>query len=87
MTESDSSGNAAQIEYWNAAAGETWVRFQEQLDRQTAPLGLEALREHPQLQSKTADAVRAALTKYATPQGVLMPAAVWIVLAHGSDAA
>lgn len=35
--------NAAQIEYWNAAAGETWVQYQEQLDRQIAPLGLEAL--------------------------------------------
>jgi SAM-dependent methyltransferase len=36
--------NAAQIEYWNAAAGETWAQYQEQLDRQIAPLGLEALR-------------------------------------------
>jgi SAM-dependent methyltransferase len=36
--------NAAQIEYWNAAAGETWAQFQEQLDRQIAPLGLEAIR-------------------------------------------
>ena len=39
-----SSANAAQIEYWNSAAGETWAVFQEQLDRQIAPLGLEALR-------------------------------------------
>src|SRR5712671_207104 len=37
-------GNAAQIEYWNAAAGETWAGFQELLDRQIAPLGHEALR-------------------------------------------
>jgi SAM-dependent methyltransferase len=44
MSEADSSGNAAQIEYWNAAAGESWARFQEQLDRQIAPLGLESLR-------------------------------------------
>jgi hypothetical protein len=36
-------GNAAQIEYWNAAAGETWAGFQELLDRQIAPLGHEAL--------------------------------------------
>jgi SAM-dependent methyltransferase len=43
-TGDDSSGNAAQIEYWNATAGETWALFQEQLDRQIAPLGLEALR-------------------------------------------
>ena len=37
-------GNAAQIEYWNAAAGDTWARLQELLDRQIAPLGHEALR-------------------------------------------
>lgn len=37
--------NASQAEYWNAAAGETWARFQELLDRQIAPLGEEALRE------------------------------------------
>jgi ubiquinone/menaquinone biosynthesis C-methylase UbiE len=42
--ETTSSTNAAQIEYWNAAVGETWVQYQEQLDRQIAPLGLEALR-------------------------------------------
>ena len=39
-----SPANAAQIDYWNAVAGETWVRFQEQLDRQLEPLGLEAIR-------------------------------------------
>jgi len=36
--------NAAQIDYWNAQAGETWSRFQAQLDRQIEPLGLEAMR-------------------------------------------
>jgi len=40
----DDRPNAAQIDYWNAMAGETWARFQEQLDRQIAPLGLEAMR-------------------------------------------
>jgi SAM-dependent methyltransferase len=39
-----SPANAAQIEYWNAAAGATWVQYQEQLDRQIASLGLEALK-------------------------------------------
>ena len=43
-TQDETSANAAQIEYWNATAGETWALFQEQLDRQIAPLGLEALR-------------------------------------------
>jgi len=45
MTENaSSSDNAAQIDYWNATAGQTWARFQEQLDRQIEPLGLEAMR-------------------------------------------
>jgi SAM-dependent methyltransferase len=43
-TQDERSANAAQIEYWNASAGETWALFQEQLDRQIAPLGLEAIR-------------------------------------------
>ncbi len=37
------SANAAQNEYWNAVAGETWVQFQEPLDRQIEPLGLAAI--------------------------------------------
>lgn len=38
------AANAAQINYWNATAGQTWARHQAQLDRQIEPLGLEALR-------------------------------------------
>ena len=38
------TANAAQIDYWNATAGQTWARYQAQLDRQIEPLGLEALR-------------------------------------------
>jgi hypothetical protein len=45
------------------------------------PLG-SALREHPQFKNRVAGAVRDVLTHYATPQGVLMPAAVWIVRAR-----
>jgi SAM-dependent methyltransferase len=37
------SSNAAQIEYWNTIAGETWAKFQELLDRQIQPLGLAAI--------------------------------------------
>jgi SAM-dependent methyltransferase len=37
------AGNAAQIDNWNSHAGETWVRYQEQLDRQIEPLGAAAL--------------------------------------------
>ena len=36
--------NGAQIDYWNAQAGETWSRFNELLDRQIEPLGREAMR-------------------------------------------
>jgi SAM-dependent methyltransferase len=35
--------NTDQIEYWNGAAGETWVAQQERLDRQLDPLGHAAL--------------------------------------------
>lgn len=38
------SSNSAQVDYWNAGAGQTWAQFQEQLDRQLAPLGHEAMR-------------------------------------------
>jgi SAM-dependent methyltransferase len=36
--------NAAQVDYWNTTAGVVWAQFQEQLDRQIEPLGLEAMR-------------------------------------------
>jgi SAM-dependent methyltransferase len=39
----DDQPNIAQVEYWHATVGETWARFQDQLDRQLAPLGLEAM--------------------------------------------
>jgi hypothetical protein len=49
------------------------------------PLGA-ALRESPHLASVVSEAVRAAITPYATPEGpVLMPAAVWIVQARNPD--
>lgn len=38
------ASNDAQIDYWNTAAGETWARHQQQLDRQLEDLGLEAIR-------------------------------------------
>jgi len=48
--------NAAQIDYWNAAAGETWSQFHEQLDRQIEPLGLEAMRRlGPRLEERIVD--------------------------------
>ncbi|WP_419757718.1 class I SAM-dependent methyltransferase [Acidisoma sp.] len=38
------AGNAAQIDYWNATAGQTWAAFQAQLDLQLEPLGAEGIR-------------------------------------------
>ena len=35
--------NAAQIAYWNNAAGPSWVAMQDQIDRQLRPLGLAAM--------------------------------------------
>lgn len=35
--------NAAQIAYWNTAAGANWVVMQDQIDRQLRPLGLAAM--------------------------------------------
>jgi SAM-dependent methyltransferase len=44
MSEAGSANtNAAMIEFWNAAGGETWARFQAQLDRQFEPLGAAAI--------------------------------------------
>jgi len=45
------------------------------------PLG-SALREHPDAAPRALDAVREALAAFDTPDGVLMPAAVWIVSAR-----
>jgi SAM-dependent methyltransferase len=39
----ETSSNAAQIEYWNTTAGETWAQFQEALDLQIEPLGVAAM--------------------------------------------
>lgn len=39
-----SPANAAQIDYWNAAAGQTWAQFHEQLDRLIAPFGQATIR-------------------------------------------
>ena len=38
------TSNAAQVDYWNTAAGAVWVQHQEQLDRQIVSLGREAMR-------------------------------------------
>lgn len=40
----DPSANAAQIDYWNTNAGQTWAELQDLLDRQIQPLGAAAMR-------------------------------------------
>jgi hypothetical protein len=52
-----------------------------QLALRIGPLGYK-MRENPQLMPSVAGAVRAVLERYATPQGVMMPAGVWIVRAR-----
>jgi SAM-dependent methyltransferase len=42
-----------------------------------------ALRQHPQLADKIAEAVRAALAPYATPEGVRMDSSSWVARAEG----
>lgn len=47
---SSDAPNQAQIDYWNAGAGETWAALNDRLDRQLAPLGdaaMEALALQP----------------------------------------
>ena len=39
MTQPPADGNADQIAYWNAGAGETWASLQDRLDHQLEPLG------------------------------------------------
>ncbi|PWT90364.1 MAG: SAM-dependent methyltransferase [Proteobacteria bacterium] len=50
------------------------------------PLGA-ALRQHPELKAVVADAVRDMLSVHLTPNGVVMPAAVWIVTGQSGSAA
>ena len=38
-----SAANAAQVAYWNDAAGRTWAEHQDRIDRQIRPLGLAAM--------------------------------------------
>ncbi len=55
--------------------------MREKLALRVGPLG-RAIREHPALKDDVAVAVRDELSKYVTPLGVKMPAAVWIVSAR-----
>jgi len=69
------------IDPFDTGIGSGDVEQALKLALRVGPLGA-ALREHPELADKVADAVRSVLSKYVTPNGVVMPAAVWIVRAH-----
>jgi hypothetical protein len=80
----DAGFGSVTIEPFDAIIGSGDIEQTLELTLEVGPLGA-ALRENPQQKSNVADAVRKVLTHYATPAGVLMPAAVWIVLAHNEN--
>jgi hypothetical protein len=69
---------------FDAAIGGANLEQTLQLALNVGPLGA-ALRENPECSETVANAVRDLLSKYATPNGVLMPAAVWIVSAQSEN--
>jgi hypothetical protein len=77
----DAGFDSVTINPFDAGIGGADVEQTLKLTLKVGPLGA-ALREHPELENDVASAVRDVLLKYVTPNGVLMPAAVWIVLAH-----
>jgi SAM-dependent methyltransferase len=71
---------AIEIRPFDAMIGGGTLEETVALSFRIGPLGL-AMRENPHLAEPVAAAVRAVLAPYETPDGVLMPAAVWIVRA------
>jgi ubiquinone/menaquinone biosynthesis C-methylase UbiE len=77
----DAGFTAVSIDPFDASIGSGDIEQTLQLTLKVGALGA-ALREHPDREPFVIDAVRAALAPYATPAGVMMPAAVWIVHAR-----
>jgi SAM-dependent methyltransferase len=75
---------SVKVSPFDAAIGGANLEQTLQLALNVGPLGA-ALRENPQCSETVANAVRDLLSKYATPNGVLMPAAVWIVSAQSEN--
>ena len=71
------------IRPFDARIGEADLEAALQLSLKVGPLGA-ALRGHPECADRAAGAVREALSQFITPNGVLMAAAVWIVLARNA---
>ena len=77
----DSGYGSVTINPFDADIGGADLEQTLKLALSVGPLG-RALREHPEVADNVVGAVRGVLSKYLTPNGVLMPAAVWIVLAR-----
>jgi SAM-dependent methyltransferase len=71
---------SVEISPFDAVIGGADIEQTLKLALALGPLG-RALRERPELSAIVAGAVRGVLSRYATSDGVLMPAAVWIVQA------
>ena len=68
------------IEPHDALVGGGGLEATLRLSLRVGPLG-SILRERPELAAVVRDAVAATIARYETPDGVLMPAAVWVVSA------
>jgi hypothetical protein len=71
---------SVEISPFDAIIGGADIEQTLKLALRLGPLG-RALRERPELSAIVAGAVRGVLSRYVTRDGVLMPAAVWIVQA------
>jgi hypothetical protein len=69
---------SVEISPFDAVIGGADIEQTLKLALRLGPLG-RALRERPELSAIVAGAVRGVLSRYVTHDGVLMPAAVWIV--------
>jgi SAM-dependent methyltransferase len=74
----DAGFESVSVDPFDARIGAGDLEQALKLALRVGPLGA-AIREYPDLQFKVTDAVREALSRHMTANGVLMPAAVWIV--------
>ena len=77
----DAGWSEISIEPFDTTVGGSGLDEAVALALRLGPLGA-ALREAPQTLDQVRPAVRTALEAYLTPQGVMFPAAVWIVMAR-----
>ena len=72
---------SVRLHAFNTSIGGSNLEQSVELAFRVGPLGA-ALRENPGLAPVVADAVRQAISQYESPNGVFMPAAVWIAQAQ-----